>query len=144
MTVNHAAAALNAGLTAASLACLALGWRAIRAMRIDEHRRWMIAASAFGAAFLVVFGARLFAFGMTPFLPSSRALRGLYYAVYLTHEPVAVINTALGAAALLLGLRGAYARHKEIAPAAFWTWAYAAASGLVIYALLYGPLNRAS
>jgi putative membrane protein len=137
MAANEAMALTNAVLTAGSLGCLWRGWRAVKRKDIERHKRWMLGASALGAAFLVVFVARFYLYGMTEFKPRHAALRALFYAIYFTHEPLAVLNVALAGSALLLGLARRDALHKEIAPTAFWVWVYVAATGLALYALLY-------
>jgi putative membrane protein len=137
MLPNRTLAAADAGLTAASLFCLFRGWRAIKSSDIARHRAWMIRAAAFGAAFLVVFSARFYVYGVTEFQPKAVSARAFFWLVYFTHEPLAVINVAMGGAALALGLARRDDAHREIAPYAFWTWTYVAVTGLVLYVLLY-------
>lgn len=140
MELNRALASGNALLTAGSLVCMLQGWRRIRAGDERSHRRWMLAACALGAAFMLGFAARFYLFGMTEFRGRG-ALKGLFYAIYFTHEPLAVVNIALAGAALILGLMGKRAEHRELARWALPVWVYVAATGLALYALLYPPIS---
>lgn len=140
MALNETLAAANAGLTAGSLACMGLGWRAIRAGREREHRNWMLAATGLAAVFLVLFGARFYLYGVTPFRGTSTAAKVFFYIVYFTHEPLAVVNAALVGAAVILGLKDMRAQHREVALWALPVWVYVSVTGLLLYVLLYAPI----
>jgi putative membrane protein len=136
MTTNAALALVDALFTAASLACLLLGYRAVRRKQIERHRRFMLGAFGASAAFMIVFVIRFASFGFGAF-HGSGVVRGVYLGVFLSHEPLAVINVPLAIAAVILGLRRSIAAHREVARIAFPIWVYVAITGLAIYALLY-------
>ena len=135
MDLNGALALVNAVLTLASIACMALGYVAIRRRAIERHRNWMIAATAFSAAFMAVFVYRFAVFGFEPF-QGQGAWKVVYYVVLLTHEPLAVVNIPLVLVALVLGLRRAKA-HAEIARPALLIWFITAVTGVAVYVLLH-------
>jgi len=135
MDVASSLALANGVLSAATLVCLVAGYRAIRRRAITRHRNLMIAAFACSAAFLVLFTLRFVTFGFRPFAGTG-AWRGVYYGLLFTHEPIAVISVPLGIVALGLGLARARA-HKEVARRTIVIWATSAATGALLYLLLY-------
>ena len=135
MELNAALAAVDTLLATISIACLVAGYRAIRARRIERHRSLMLAAAASSAAFMVLFVVRFAAFGFAPFAGSG-GWKVVYYAVLLVHEPLAVINIPLVLVALVLGLRRSSA-HPEVARPALLIWLVAAATGVLLFVLLY-------
>jgi uncharacterized membrane protein YozB (DUF420 family) len=135
MDAASSLALVNGVLSAAALVCLVAGYRAIRRRAIARHRNLMIAAFACSAAFLVVFTLRFVTFGFRPF-PGTGAWRGVYYALLFTHEPIAVISVPLGIVTLGLGLARARA-HKEVARPTVRIWGISAATGVLLYLLLY-------
>ena len=129
-------ASCNALLSAVSLAFAIAGVRAIRRKEIEKHRNRMLVAVAASAAFLVLFVIRFVTFGFEP-LAAGGAARIVHSILLFSHEPLAVINVPLVVAALVLGLRGSYRGHREVAPMAFWIWIYVLVTGILLYALLY-------
>jgi putative membrane protein len=125
----------NGVLSTAALACLVAGYRAIRRRAIARHRNFMVAAFACSAAFLIVFTLRFVTFGFRPFAGTG-AWRGVYYGLLFTHEPIAVISVPLGIVALGLGLARARA-HREVARPTAIIWGISAATGVLLYLLLY-------
>jgi putative membrane protein len=136
MTLNHALALVNATCTLVSLVCLVLGYRAIRRAQVERHERLMLGAFAASALFMVVFVIRFATFGFAPFTGTG-VTRGIYLAVFLSHEPLAVVNVPLAIATLVLGLRRSVTAHREVARIALPVWVYVAVTGLVIYVMLY-------
>ena len=134
--MNHALALTNALLTSTALACMIAGWRAIKRRDILRHKRLMLAATGASAAFVVVFVIRFVGHGFTPF-QGHGVLRGIYYGVFFSHEPLAVINVPLVLVAVILGLKRMYAPHKEVAQYALPIWIYVATTGVLIYVLVY-------
>jgi putative membrane protein len=134
--MNHALALANAILTACSLGCMIAGRHAIARRDAQRHKRLMVAATVAAAAFVVLFVIRFVRYGFTRYEGHGIA-RGLYSAAFFSHEPLAVINVPLVLVAIVLGLRGAYSIHKEVARYAFPIWIYVAATGLLIYLFVY-------
>ena len=134
--MNALLAAIDAAVSAASLAFAIAGYRAIRRRQIPVHRRRMVIAAALSFAFLVVFAVRFATFGFAT-APEGAVARAVYRIVLYSHEPLAVINVPLVAAALVLGLRRADRSHRKVAPMAFWIWMYVAVSGVALFVLLW-------
>ena len=79
---------------------------------------------------------RFVRFGFSAF-HGGGAWRALYFAVFFSHEPLAVVNVPLVVCALGLGLAGWHRAHREVARIALPIWLYVAATGVVLYLLLY-------
>jgi putative membrane protein len=133
---NGALALLDAVLTSVSLVSMLRGYAAIRRHETKRHCRCMLLALACAAAFTVSFVARYVMFGRTPFQRGG-ALRVVYLVVWFSHEPVAVVSLPLVVAAAVLGLRGSFEAHREVARMALPVWVYASATGVLIYLLVY-------
>ncbi|HEX8796049.1 MAG TPA: DUF420 domain-containing protein [Polyangiaceae bacterium] len=136
MNGNDALAFLDAVLTSASLVSMLRGYAAIRRRETKRHRRCMLMALACAAAFTVSFVARYVMFGRTPF-ELGGAVRVFYLVVWFSHEPIAVVSVPLVIAAGVLGLRGSFEAHREVARMALPVWVYASATGVLIYLLVY-------
>ena len=128
---------LNASLNAASAALLVLGWRAIRAGRRERHRVRMLAALGTSALFLAGYLTRVALTGTHRF-PGTGALRGVYLAVLASHTLLAAAVVPLVLRTAWLALRGRFAEHRRIARWTLPVWLYVSATGVVVYALLYG------
>lgn len=132
-------------LTVVSTTCILLsgasllyGWYVIRARRDRlRHRNAMLTATALAALFLVFYVTRWALFGSRPF-PGTGGWRILYLAVLVPHV---LLATALGPMAVrLIQLalwRGDFAAHRRLARVTAPLWVFVAASGWLIYYLLY-------
>lgn len=134
--MNHALALTNAIVTAISLGCMIAGRRAIKRRDVPRHKKLMIAATVAAAIFVIVFIIRFVRYGFTHFQGHGFA-RAIYSVAFFTHEPLAVVNVPLVLVALVLGLRGTYAVHKEVARYALPIWIYVATTGIFIYLFVY-------
>lgn len=137
---------INEGLMLISAGTAVAGWRAIRRRRVQEHRRRMLVATAFGAAFFVSYVLRSLIQGDTTF-GGPPAWRGFYLAFLQFHVLMAAAGGILGIVALRRGLARRFAEHRRVAPWAATLWLVAAATGLVVFLLLYvifppGPTHR--
>jgi uncharacterized membrane protein YozB (DUF420 family) len=130
-------APLNTGLILVSGLAVLAGYASIRARRVDWHRRCMLVATAFAAAFLVVYGVRWALVGSTPFQGTGWA-RALYLVVLSTHVALATALAPMVLVTLGRALRGRFDAHRRIARVTLPLWLYVAASGWVVYWMLYG------
>lgn len=132
-------------LTIASTTCivvsglsLLLGWYFIRGRRdMVLHRRTMLTASVFAALFLVFYVLRWSLYGSKLF-PGSGGWRVLYFGNLVPHIIFAMILAPLVVRLLYLALRKRdFAAHRRLARVVLPIWLYVAASGWLIYYLLY-------
>ncbi len=126
----------NASLIVISGACLLVGYGFIRGKRVLWHRRMMLAATAFAALFLVVYVTRA-ALLPTRFFPGEGTIRLVYFGVLISHTIVAVLVGPFAFVTLRRALGGRFAEHRAIARVTLPMWVYTAATGWIVYWLLY-------
>lgn len=129
---------LNTALIGISGIALLVGLFFIKRGNITYHKRSMLTATAFAALFLIVYVIRWALLGSKPF-EGEGAIRTFYFAVLLTHTPLAVAIMPLAAITLRRALRGDFQNHKRIARVTVLLWLYVVLTGWLIYWLLYGP-----
>ncbi len=134
---NQVLAFANAVLTTGSTLCMTLGYVAIRRKQVARHRRFMLAAFGLAALFMALFVLRFVKFGPTQFLDHALPARIAFYALYFTHEPLAVLSVPLVVVAAVLGWRGALRTHREVARMALPIWAYSSVTGVALFFFLY-------
>jgi putative membrane protein len=118
---------------------LLLGWYFIRVRRdVARHRGTMLAASTFAALFLVFYVTRWSLYGSKPFAGQG-VWRIIYFANLLPHIVLAMLLGPLVLRLLYLALRQRdFAAHKRLARFVLPMWLYVAASGWLVFYLLYG------
>jgi uncharacterized membrane protein YozB (DUF420 family) len=135
MTV-HDLPAVNATLNATSGVLLIIGWLLIRARRIDQHRRVMIAAFIASSLFLVCYVIYHAQVGSVRFTRVG-FVRPLYFTILITHVTLAAVVLPLAIVTLSRGLKARYARHRTIARWTLPIWLYVSVTGVVVYVMLY-------
>jgi uncharacterized membrane protein YozB (DUF420 family) len=128
--------ALNAVLNGTSAVLLLSGYLLIRRGRVAMHKRCMISALVTSSLFLtsyVVYHANV---GSVPFTGQG-AIRGVYFAILITHVVLAVVIVPLALTTASRGLKAQYDRHVRIARWTFPLWMYVSVTGVVIYLMLY-------
>jgi len=120
-------------------ATLLLGWYFIRMRRdIARHRRTMLAATTFAALFLVLYVTRWSMYGSKPF-DGQGMWRLVYFANLVPHIILAMLLGPLVLRLLYLALgKRDFAAHRNLARYVLPMWLYVAASGWLIFYLLYG------
>ena len=134
----HDLPAVNATLNAASGMLLIVGYLLIRARRIEQHRRVMIAAFATSSLFLIcylVYHARVGSVSFT----RQGFVRPLYFTILVTHVTLAAAVLPLAIITLSRGLKARYAQHRRIARWTLPIWLYVSVTGVLVYVLLYQP-----
>lgn len=137
MTV-HDLPAVNATLNAISGLLLLVGYVLIRARRIEQHRRCMIAAFAASSLFLVCYVIYHAQVGSVPFTRQG-FVRPLYFSILITHVVLAATVVPLAIVTLSRGLKRRFATHRVIARWTFPIWLYVSITGVLVYVLLYQP-----
>ncbi len=137
--------ALNAGLNALATVLMTAGFICIKAGNKITHRACMLSAGVVSAIFLVGYlthkalkGAAAGAgeaihtqFG------GEGAIRGVYYAMLITHVLLAISIAYLVPRTFQLALSGQYERHKKWARVVFPIWYYVSVTGVLVYFFLY-------
>jgi uncharacterized membrane protein YozB (DUF420 family) len=74
--------------------------------------------------------------GSKPFLGQG-AIRGVYFAILISHILLAIVILPMAITTLARGLRGQYRRHVVIARRTFPLWMYVSVTGVIVYLMLY-------
>ena len=127
---------VNAALNASATLLLLLGWRLIRARRVEAHRRAMLAALGCSALFLVSYLVYHFEAGSVRF-PGTGAARSVYLAILASHTLLAAALPVLVAVTVSRALARRFDRHRRIARVTLPVWLYVSATGVVVYWMLY-------
>ncbi len=132
-------------LTAISTTCIVLsgvtllvGWYLIRvAHTVTWHRNTMLLATAFAALFLVAYVTRWATFGSKPF-GGTGWWRVVYVANLIPHIILAIAVGPMALRLIQLALvRRDFAKHRRLARVTLPIWLYVAASGWLVYYMLY-------
>jgi putative membrane protein len=134
----HALPAVNATLNGISGVLLIIAYLLIRARRIEQHRRVMIAAFTTSSLFLICYLVYHAQVGSIRFTRQG-FVRPLYYAILVTHVTLAAAVLPLAIVTLSRGLKARYAQHRRIARWTFPIWLYVSVTGVLVYVLLYQP-----
>ena len=137
MTV-HDLPAVNASLNALSGILLLAGYVLVRAGRIEQHRRCMIAAFVVSSIFLICYLVYHAEVGSVRFTRQG-FVRPVYFTILATHVVLAAAVPPLALITLSRGLRAQYPRHIRIARWTFPIWLYVSVTGVLVYVLLYQP-----
>src|SRR6266496_1600078 len=129
----HDLPAVNATLNALSGILLLAGYTRIRARRIEQHRKFMIAAFIASSLFLVCYVVYHAQVGSVRFTRQG-FVRPLYFTILITH-----VTLAAAVLPLSRGLKSRYPEHRRIARWTFPIWMYVSVTGVLVYVLLYQP-----
>lgn len=127
---------VTAGLNAAALVLLLIGFGLIRSNRRDLHRAFMLAAMGVSALFLAAYvvyhaTAPIFEFRGTG------AVRPLYYTLLVSHVVLAMAVTPMIGLTAWRAVTGRFDRHRALARWTLPIWLYVSVTGVIVYALLY-------
>lgn len=136
MTVNDLPA-LNATLNSIATVLLFSGWVMIKRYRDEKtHRYLMIAALTCSAAFLTSYLIYHYHAGSKPF-EGEGFIRLVYFAILMTHIPLAGLMVPFILAAVWFAFKGQFARHRRIVRWVWPVWMYVSVTGVIIYVMLY-------
>jgi putative membrane protein len=118
-------------------ASLLIGWYFIRQRAIAAHRNSMLAAASLAALFLVFYVTRWSLYGSKPF-DGTGGWKVVYLTTLVPHIILAMALAPMVVRLLYLALRKRdFAAHRRLARITLPVWLYVAASGWLIYYLLY-------
>jgi uncharacterized membrane protein YozB (DUF420 family) len=134
----HDLPAVNATLNAVSGVLLLVAYTMIRARKIEQHRKVMIAAFITSSVFLVCYVIYHAQVGSVRFTRHG-FVRPLYFTVLVTHVTLAALVLPLAIVTLSRGLKARFPQHRRIARWTFPLWLYVSVTGVLVYVLLYQP-----
>jgi uncharacterized membrane protein YozB (DUF420 family) len=127
---------VNAFLNATSAVFLIAGYRFIRALRIDAHRKCQVAAFLTSTVFLISYLVYHYFHGESRFLGQG-LVRPLYFTILISHVILAIVIVPLILITLYRAARGDFIRHKRIARWTLPLWLYVSVTGVIVYLMLY-------
>ena len=127
---------LNAFLNATSAVLLIAGYRFIRKLRVDAHRKCQVSAVITSALFLISYLTYHYYHGDTRFLGQG-IVRPFYFTILITHVILAIVIVPLVLITVYRAARGDFIRHKKIARWTLPLWLYVSVTGVIVYLMLY-------
>lgn len=128
--------ALNATLNSISAMLLLFGYYFIKRKEIERHRLCMGLAFLTSCLFLTSYVIYHLNAGSVPFTGEGW-IRTLYFAILLTHIPLAALVPVMAIVAIYRAWRKDFAGHRRIARWTWPIWMYVSVTGVVIYIMLY-------
>ncbi len=127
---------LNAALNTICTILLVIGYRHIRAGRIEPHRRTMLAAFGTSVLFLTSYVIYHWQVGSVPYTGAG-VIRVVYFAILIPHIILAAAVVPLAILTLRRGLIRDDARHRAIAKITLPIWLFVSVTGVLVYLMLY-------
>jgi uncharacterized membrane protein YozB (DUF420 family) len=130
--------AVNASLNALSGVFLVIGYVHIRAKRIRQHKRFMLAACITSLLFLVCYITNHYLrHGIVTRFTGTGAIRPVYFTLLITHTILAVVIVPLAILSVMNGLKMRVPQHRRVAKWTFPLWLYVSVTGVLVYFFLY-------
>ena len=135
MLISHPA--LNATLNGASAILLACGYAAIRAGKVELHKKFMVSAFFVSCGFLVSYVIYHVRIHQVIHFQGQGWIRPVYFTLLISHTILAVIIVPL----ILITLRRAWLekfdKHRQIARWTLPLWFYVSVTGVIVYFMVY-------
>jgi putative membrane protein len=131
--------AVNAVLNATAATLLTSAWISIRRGNRELHRRFVVAAFACSALFLIGYVAYHAVHGDTRY-PGQGWDKTLYLVILASHVLLSMSVVPLALTCFWLAYRGNFVTHKKVARFAMPIWLYVSVTGVVIYFFLRGAV----
>jgi len=129
--------ALNATLNATSAFLLAGGYAAIRAGKMQVHKKLMVSAFSVSAVFLVSYVTYHLRVKQVVLFQGQGWIRPVYFALLLSHTVLAIVIVPM----ILVTLRRAWMekfdKHRLIARWTLPLWFYVCVTGVIVYFMVY-------
>lgn len=129
---------LNASLNALSGIFLLIAYVHVRNKRIQQHKRFMLAACATSVLFLVCYVTyHSLRGGVVTRFAGEGAWKTLYLVILTSHTILAVIILPLAIWTVINGLKMRVPQHRAVAKWTFPLWLYVSVTGVLVYFFLY-------
>ena len=130
--------AVNARLNASSGVLLAIAYWHIRNKRIQQHKRFMLAACTTSLLFLVCYVLNHYLrHGLVTRFTGTGWTRPLYFSILITHTILAIVILPMAIFSVWNGLKMRVPQHRRIARWTFPLWMYVSVTGVIVYFFLY-------
>src|SRR5262245_56627231 len=127
---------VDAVLNSIATVLIVAGLIAIKRGAIAVHKRLMLSAAVVSALFLCSYLTYHNTVGSVPFRGEG-AIRGVYYALLISHVVLAVVQVPLILRTIWLGLKDRREQHRNWAKVPAPIWLYVSVTGVIVYVVLY-------
>ncbi|MDA0748892.1 MAG: DUF420 domain-containing protein [bacterium] len=108
----------------------------MRQRRIQQHKKWMIAALVTSVLFLTSYLIYHAYAGSVPY-PHHDWTRPVYFAILLPHIILAALNVPFVVALVWFAWRSNFSSHRRLARWVWPVWMFVSISGVTVYLMLY-------
>ena len=130
--------AVNATLNATSGVLLLIAYWHIRNKRIQQHKRFMLAACATSLLFLACYVLNHYLrHGVVTHFKGVGWIRPVYFTILITHTILAITIVPLAIITVVNGLKMRVPQHRRIAKWTFPLWMYVSVTGVIVYFFIY-------
>jgi putative membrane protein len=104
----------------------------IKKKQVIWHKRFIFVATFFSILFLISYVCSHLIGERNP-LQLNGITKTIFYAILITHIPLAVLNLYLVPRTIYLGLTGNNEKHRKLAPWTFGIWSYVSVTGILVF-----------
>ena len=130
-------AALNATLNGTSAVLLAAGFTAIRAGKVQTHKKLMISALIASCSFLVSYVVYHIRIHQVIHFQGQGWIRPVYFTILISHTILAVVIVPLIIITLRRAWLARFDKHRLIARWTLPLWFYVSFTGVIVYFMVY-------
>lgn len=127
---------INEAFIVSSAIVMAFGWYFIRRRNVEIHKRLMLTGSVLALLFFLTYVFKTIVYGDTTFGGPHR-WQPPYQIFLQSHSILATVAALFGIRTLYLAFRGRFDKHRKIGPWTVSIWFVTAATGLMVFLLLY-------
>jgi len=137
-SISQAIAAINATLNGTSGVLLLIAYWHIKNKRIQQHKRFMIAACTTSLVFLACYVLNHYLRrGVVTRFTGTGIIRPIYFTILISHTILAVTIVPLAILSVRNGLKMRVPEHRSVARWTFPLWLYVSVTGVIVYFFLY-------
>ena len=137
-SISQAIAAINATLNGTSGVLLLIAYWHIKNKRIQQHKRFMIAACTTSLIFLACYVLNHYLRrGVVTRFTGTGIIRPIYFTILISHTILAVTIVPLAILSVRNGLKMRVPEHRRVARWTFPLWLYVSVTGVIVYFFLY-------
>ena len=129
--------ALNASLNGISALLLAGGYAAIRAGKMEVHKRFMLSAFWVSVVFLASYVIYHIRVKQVVLFQGQGWIRPVYFALLLSHTILAIVIVPMILVTLRRALLEKFDKHRLIARWTLPLWFYVCVTGVIVYLMVY-------
>lgn len=128
---------MNASLNGVSTVLLILALIFIKKGNYRAHGYTMVATLFSSVLFLISYVTKSLVYGEVSSGIPKGGFKTFYFAVFLTHVPLAILMVPFILLALFLAWRRNWALHRRIARPTYFAWLYVSITGILMYFILF-------